>query len=341
MNELTGLRDHRNSLSKYLGLVQNADVESILEESLWGPLEDFLSKPGKNIRPKLVELGFRLASRNEAEIDLSLVQEKLNIASSIVEAIHAGALIIDDIEDGSEVRRNAPSLHLKYGLPKALNAGNWLYFWGLEKIPLLGLSDKAQSRLTEECLRYLTCAHMGQAIDLGTVIDKIPQIEVRDICLASMELKTGTLLALALRLGAAVGGLHEGFEKLDLLGRRLGILLQIFDDIGNFSQQKTEGLTKRQEDLKLKRPSWIWAIASSGYREDSYQEFKKAVSAIPSEDLLNEWMEKNDFRNQLMKSTKYELDSFLSDCEEEWGITHKESAKTIFEIGKILERAYV
>lgn len=341
MSELMGLRDHRDSLSRYLGLVQDAEVEEILEESLWGPLEDFLSKPGKNIRPKLVELGYRLSSRCEAEIDLNPDQEKLKVASSIVEAVHAGALIIDDIEDGSEVRRNAPSLHLKYGLPKALNAGNWLYFWGLEKIPKLALNDKAQSRLTEECLKYLTCAHMGQAIDLGTLIDEIPQEEVKEICLASMELKTGALLAIALRLGAAVGGLEEGFEKLDLLGRRLGILLQIFDDIGNFSQKKTEGISKRQEDLKLKRPSWIWAIASTKYSEKSYQGFIKAVSAIPSENLLEEWVKENDFMEQLMKATKHELDSFLFDCEKEWGITHKESTRAICEIGKILERAYV
>ena len=44
------------------------------------------------------------------------------------EIIHAGSMIVDDIEDDSSERRGAPAVHRLHGLPLALNAGNWMYF---------------------------------------------------------------------------------------------------------------------------------------------------------------------------------------------------------------------
>lgn len=342
MNTIGVFKEQRDALAKYLKLLEpNSEVNDILDDSLWKLLEDFFSNPGKNIRPKLVELGFKLASSDESEANVEAFSHQLEIASSVVESIHAGALIIDDIQDGSEVRRNSPSLHLKYGLPLALNAGNWLYFWGLEQIQSLNLNVEVQSKLTEECLRYMSRAHMGQAIDLGTQIDGVVQNKVREICQASMELKTGTLLSLALRLGAAVGGKTEGFEKLDLLGIELGTLLQKFDDIGNLSQRKTMGASKRLEDLKLRRPSWVWAMAASRFNEVDYQDFIKSVHALPCEEKLDDWVRKHNFMAMITTEITLELNQFTTKFRNEWESTHQESTSTIVNISKILEKAYV
>ena len=48
---------------------------------------------------------------------------------ALVEIIHAGSLIVDDIEDGSTQRRGAPCRPPAYGVPLALNGANWMYFW--------------------------------------------------------------------------------------------------------------------------------------------------------------------------------------------------------------------
>lgn len=42
----------------------------------------------------------------------------------ITEIIHNGTLVIDDIEDNSEVRRGKPCLHLVYRPDVAINVGN-------------------------------------------------------------------------------------------------------------------------------------------------------------------------------------------------------------------------
>ena len=341
MKELSQFHTSQTLIHDYLDLVHRANLESILQNSIWAPLQDFFKVPGKNIRPKLVELGFKLATSDDDGEFYEKNRERLEIAGTVVEAIHAGALIIDDIEDGSVLRRNLPTLHLKHGLPKALNAGNWLYFWGLEQIEKLKLPTEDRLKLTDDCLRYISRAHLGQAVDIGSELTTIPQSQVSNVCLASMELKTGTLLALALRLGAAVGGYDDKDGRLNSLGVKLGILLQLFDDIGNLTLPISNSPSKRLEDLRLRRPTWVWAQAALHYDEASYQSFIQAVLNLPSEDSLNEWTRKNCFHECLNREAKLYLDSFINECQKIWGQTHFDSTQTIISLGKYLEKAYV
>jgi hypothetical protein len=64
----------------------------------------------------------------------------------VVESLHAGSLIVDDIEDDSDLRRDAATLHRIYGVPVALNAGNWLYFWPQVLLSRIPLTDEAPER---------------------------------------------------------------------------------------------------------------------------------------------------------------------------------------------------
>jgi len=41
---------------------------------------------------------------------------------------------IDDIQDGSALRRGFPSTHTVFGIPFAINAGNYAYFTALDDI---------------------------------------------------------------------------------------------------------------------------------------------------------------------------------------------------------------
>ena len=55
--------------------------------------------------------------------------------SIIPEVIHNGTLVIDDIEDSSEMRRGKPCTHKIFQLDIAVNAGNAMYY-----LPLLPLN---------------------------------------------------------------------------------------------------------------------------------------------------------------------------------------------------------
>ena len=48
--------------------------------------------------------------------------------------LHNASLLIDDIEDGSKLRRGFPVAHSIYGVPSVINSANYVYILGLEKV---------------------------------------------------------------------------------------------------------------------------------------------------------------------------------------------------------------
>lgn len=325
------------------GLLKENEISPILNEllyeSLFIPLEDFFKNPGKNIRSQLVELGFLLGNSNQ--VITKQHEEKLIIGHKIVESIHAGALIVDDIEDGSEVRRNAQTLHMKYGVPRALNAGNWLYFHGLSLIKEMGLSFEAQSELFQDCLDLMMKAHYGQAIDVGTKINEVKQENVRDVCLTSFEYKTGALMCMAMRIGWAISGRDsKAFQTIFPIGMKLGTSLQIYDDIGNFLLPRTKGPSKRQEDIHNKRPSWVWAVASE-MESQLYQEFLDVVAELPNEQRLQNWIDHNVFEKKLIQSAQAHLNESLEYFEQNLKNENSQAKMILSELLGIVERAYV
>ena len=52
----------------------------------------------------------------------------------LIEMLHCASLIIDDIEDGSLMRRGQPCSHKVYGVDSAINAANLIYFLPISKL---------------------------------------------------------------------------------------------------------------------------------------------------------------------------------------------------------------
>jgi len=262
-------------LETWLDLRDGGVIQDLIESSLLAPLTEFLSRPGKNLRGKLVEFGFELVNCKASARDY------VAGAVSVLETIHAASLVVDDIQDDSEWRRGKPTLHRTHGLAVALNGANWLYFWPFEKIQSWNLIAEVKNQLIAACYRALIRAHSGQALDVGTLIQTLPQRRVAQVCLASLELKTGALTSLAIEMGAILAGASsEQLKNLSRFGSEFGIALQMFDDLGNI-KKKNPPDPKRFEDLKLGRPSWVWASASKSLSEAEYSEFIQVVKTLP------------------------------------------------------------
>ena len=123
--------------------------------------------------------------------------------------------------------------------------------------------------------------------------------DVFPLCLASIRLKSGVLMALALTLGAtAAGASPDQLERLDAFGHLLGMGLQMFDDLNNVAPLSTSdpNHAKRFEDLLLRRPSWVWAYAARTCNDRDYADFIRAVQRLPDdESLLKAWMATHAF----------------------------------------------
>lgn len=264
-------------LKELLNLAVPAEIDDLVARSLTEPLKDLFSRPRKDIRSELVRLGFLVAARKQtSSLDFNFM-EVLPEACEILEILHAGSLIIDDIEDGTSVRRGQKALHLRYGLPVALNAGNWLYFLPFQRIEKLNLPESHRIRISRECQKTLLLAHYGQALDVGISVDTVEKERVPEISLAAMELKSGVLTGFAMKLGALAAGCDEKWVSiLESLGRRLGVALQMFDDIGNLSS--TVNPEKRGEDLRLRRPCFAFSVAAETLAAEDYQQFIRCLS---------------------------------------------------------------
>jgi geranylgeranyl pyrophosphate synthase len=235
-------------------LLRLTGIEDVLPGRLWdcalrAPLREFLGRPGKQFRAELARTGFLLCGgRGELPDELPLA----------VELLHAGSLIVDDIEDESPERRGGPSLHRMYGLPLALNTGNWLYFWPFALVERLDLPDAVRTGLERAMSRTLLRCHLGQALDLSVRFMDLAQGEVVSAVVVTTKLKSGALMELSAGIGAACAGARpEQLRAVERFGQELGVGLQMFDDLGAITSERR--CAKGHEDLLLARPTWPWA----------------------------------------------------------------------------------
>jgi geranylgeranyl pyrophosphate synthase len=302
----------REQWTRLLGLEDGGAVEEVLRRALLDPVDELISLRGKRIRGQLVDFSYRLL--NGAMPSAVRVARRCRLAAQAVELIHAGSLIVDDIEDGSVVRRGRPALHLRYPMPIALNAGNWLYFWPFDLFKEMALPRDRLLLIYESCHRTLLRAHFGQAMDLGAKIHTLAHKDVGDVCLASMRLKTGALMGFAALLGGVIASASERLlSVLDDFGRDLGVALQMFDDLGN-AIGKCEP-SKRYEDLMLARPSWVWACAAQNSTAAEYRQFLAAVRRLPDAKDLEACLIGRDIIERTRNSARAYLDASFAALE--------------------------
>lgn len=243
------------------------------ERALGAPAREFLQRPGKQFRAHLVEAAWVIAGGSPAAIPQQL--------PFVVELLHAGSLIVDDIEDASEWRRGGPSLHRIVGVPTALNTGNWLYFWPLEIIDRLPLDDGKRMALLRAARTAVERCHRGQALDLSMRVTHLEQSEILGVVSATTRLKTGALMELAASLGAiGAGAAPEAVDALRRFGRRLGVGLQMLDDLGGLTapHRRHKGL----EDLLAARPTWPWAWLASRTSADAFELYREHAISVAS-----------------------------------------------------------
>lgn len=247
---------------------------SFWDRALGDVARDILARPSHQFRARLCQLAWCLSDGGDDEP---------TVLPAIVEIIHAGSLIVDDIEDGSTRRRGGPSLHLVHGLPRALNAGNWMYFWATRLIDrLTAVPRAARDRLRAALADAMYDCHLGQALDLSIPIGRIPRRWVYRTVATSTMLKTGALMELAARMGAiAAAASPERIEALARFGRRLGLGLQMLDDFGNLTAPTADaGDSKALEDLRTGRPTWPWALAAVELDEAAFAELQADVRVL-------------------------------------------------------------
>ncbi len=174
-----------------------------------------ISSGGKRIRPGIGLLAFR----SVGGVD---IKDMIRVASAF-ELIHSATLIHDDINDGGEERRGKISAYKKYGLQKALVAGDFLFVKGFQLSSLIRNEDLIN--IVAEA-----CASMAESEILQVEHDR--EATTLERYLRIIEGKTAKPIEASARVGAFIGkGNGEQIDALADYGLNIGYAFQIIDDI--------------------------------------------------------------------------------------------------------------
>ncbi|MFY1627640.1 polyprenyl synthetase family protein [Micromonospora sp. WMMD735] len=197
---------------------------------LYDLVADYPRRSGKGLRAALCLAACRLAGDGD-EPDEAAV----NVATT-VELFHNAFLIHDDIQDGSEQRRGAPTLPAAYGVGVALNVGNMTNLLALDRLLANrdGLGSGTAWQLVEETRLMLRHSLEGQAIEIGWIRDNACDLTPDDYYRMCLKKTSWYTCIYPCRTGVlAAGGGRLRTDRLDRYGWYLGAAFQITDDVLN------------------------------------------------------------------------------------------------------------
>lgn len=144
-----------------------------------------------------------------------------------VEYIHNFTLIHDDLMDGDRKRRGMDTIHVGYGMPTAVLAGDALFAKAYQIICDL---DVPAERM-RDALKYVSDAVWDLARGQQMDVNNEGRIVSEEEYLETIKLKTSVLFAAAAAGGAVVGGADaETAAAIHEYAIETGLGFQIFDD---------------------------------------------------------------------------------------------------------------
>jgi geranylgeranyl diphosphate synthase type II len=204
------------------------------------PIAYALATPGKRLRPILCVSAWRVVRPAHPP-------DAVYRLACAVEIVHTYSLVHDDLPsmDDDALRRGRPTVHVQFGERAALLAGAALIPAAVRVLDAaardLGLDAPARGRLVAELCRAGGARGMvgGQWLDLQ---GEEPGASVEAEGMERIHrLKTGALLAAALRIGGmAAGADARQAEALTAYGRELGLAFQIVDDVLDVTRTDAE-----------------------------------------------------------------------------------------------------
>ncbi|PYK29646.1 MAG: polyprenyl synthetase family protein [Verrucomicrobia bacterium] len=189
---------------------------------------------GKRLRPLVALLaGGAVGSINSEHVDLAV----------IVELIHVATLVHDDIVDEAEWRRAQPTLNARWGNSLSVLLGDWLFAHALN---LSARFDQVE--VSREIARAAREVCTGEIIQTQRRFDL--HLGIEDY-LRIIEMKTGSLFAVAANLGALLGKADSATQSaLRIFGQKIGTAYQIYDDCLDIAGNERESGKTLGSDLR-------------------------------------------------------------------------------------------
>lgn len=241
---------------------------------------DFLGKGGKHSRPFITLAVYDALTGGSGTLPdgsahLADMPDAVRRAAMSIETFHKASLVHDDIEDDDAYRYGDETLHRKYGVPTAINVGDYLIGLGYR---LVSREAKALGPdVASDILDCLADAHMklseGQGAELLWRDATEKHLKPID-ALKIYALKTAPAFEAALYTGARLAGEVDGLcEPIRQFARHLGVAFQILNDLKDWRGDDNNKLSAGG-DVLGGRPTVLWALALQGLTPEQRQELE-------------------------------------------------------------------
>ncbi|HZR80797.1 MAG TPA: polyprenyl synthetase family protein [Candidatus Binatia bacterium] len=196
-------------------------------EVLYDLMLEYPLREAKALRPALCVATCRALGGN---------LESVLRSAATLELYHNAFLIHDDVEDGSEHRRDRPTLHAMHGAPIAVNVGDAMLALALQPLldnmRLIGMGKAL--RILDVIARMARESTEGQAIELHWIRDGEWRLGDADYVRMVYKKTSWYTFIAPMLIGAIVAGAaHERLTALRKFAALLGIAFQIQDDVLN------------------------------------------------------------------------------------------------------------
>ncbi len=224
-----------------------AYVETMLERYKAATMETLLALlPQKEPRRYLYDLipSYPLRSGKGLRPGLCLATcgafggptERAIRTAAAIELFHNAFLVHDDVEDGSEYRRGAPTLNTAYSAAIAVNVGDAMNVLSLQALMenLEYLGPQLTWRVFCEIAHMVRQSVEGQAMELGWVHENVCDLSEDDYLRMTLKKTCWYTCIHPIRIGSliATAGAVDP-ERFNRFGYYMGAAFQIQDDILN------------------------------------------------------------------------------------------------------------
>ncbi|KAG2067967.1 terpenoid synthase [Suillus decipiens] len=262
-----------NFLSNLRGTSTSSWTEA-QESSLLESYSHITAHPGEEIQGKLIE---------SFNFWLNVPKDKLAVIKRVVDFLHNGCLLINDIKYDSQLRRGIPVAHKIYGIPQTINTANYVYCLANHRLLALrpvrrrasisssssdsGLSDDSATVqkadypdriIPDRDLDLLVAGellslHRGQGMDI--LWSDTLRCPTEDEYVDMVKDKTGSLLRIAIKLMMACATRNTNVDYIPLTDL-IGVQYQIRNDYMNLQSNEymDEDFAKNLSEGKFSFP---------------------------------------------------------------------------------------
>ncbi|HEX3770562.1 MAG TPA: polyprenyl synthetase family protein [Polyangiaceae bacterium] len=215
---------------RVLPLIRESVPQREPRKYLYDLVDAHMARAGKGLRPALCLATCRAFGGSD---------EQALPSAAALEVLHNAFLVHDDVEDGSEYRRDRPTMHRQYGVPIAVNAGDAMNALSLRilrrNLALHG--PETTWRVFDEFDHMMMETMEGQAMELGWIRDNDCTATDDDYLLMVLKKTCWYSFIHPCRVGALVSGnagpARGNLDAFNRFGYFLGAAFQIQDDVLN------------------------------------------------------------------------------------------------------------